>query len=130
LGWIRLTGASGGLAGPLQLGVSGNYLMFGSRPTAVRTLAPWLVRRAGVGALAPELPEPGVTARLFSSGLTLQALHAHWSSLWRLSALPWPDSLDASVVKRQLANLESLVHDRLSAYLGALRGGDVIVRWE
>src|SRR5690606_18211207 len=129
-GWTRLTGASSGLAGPLVLGVSGNYLMFGSRLAAVRTLAPWVARRVGTAALAPELPEPGIGARLFASGLALQALHAHWSAVWRLSALPWLDSLDAGLVKRQLAHVEALVHERLSAYLGALRGGDVLIRWE
>lgn len=128
-GWIELSGLSGGLLGPTSLGVAGNYLLFGSTPTAVATLAPWLAGRGAIGALAPEQSETGLTARLFASGLALQALHAHLRERAMQLELPLLPALDVAGTD-PLSELMQLFNDRLSAYLGALRGGDVHLRWQ
>lgn len=128
-GWTELTGLSGGLLGPLRLGVSGNYLIFGPSPTAVRTLAPWLGVRAGASALAPEQADTGLSLRLFASGFTLQALHAYLRERWDAASSPWSRAIDGAVARSQVANIEMLLNDTLSAYLGSLRGGDVHLRW-
>jgi hypothetical protein len=130
LGWIELTGSSGGVLGPLSLGVSGNYLVVGSSPTAVRSLAPWLVHPAGTSAIAPEQTETGVSFRLFASGLALQALHAHLRESWSIKSSPWSQAIEGTIAGSRAADVEALMNDGVSAYLAAIEGGEAHVRWQ
>jgi hypothetical protein len=128
-GWIELTGLSGGLLGPLSLGVAGNYLLVGSSPTAVKSLAPWL-NQHGESGLAPEQAETGLSFRLFASGLSLQALHAHLSELWSVASSPWSKAIAGTLAGNHLADIEAQVNDSASAYLGAIEGGDGHLLWQ
>lgn len=129
-GWTELTGSNGGLLGPLSLGISGNYLLLGSSPTAVRTLAPWLNRRGGAAALAPEQGDAGLSVRLLASGLTVQALHAHLRERWEVDSAPWSAALGSALEVTRVAEIEEQLNDAISAYVGALRSGDAHLRWQ
>lgn len=128
-GWTELSGLSGGLLGPVSLGVASNFLMFGSSPTAVATLAPWLTGRGKAEALAPPQAETGLTARLFASGLALQAIHAHLRERATHLDLAPLTALDVAAADT-VSELTQLLGDRVSAYLGAVRGGNVHLRWQ
>ncbi len=129
-GWTELAGGASSLLGPLNLAVAGNYLVVGSSPTSVRSLAPWLTSAPGAAALAPARSEMGVSARLFASGLTLQALHAHLRETWSLARSRLTLSVDGEQARGHLANLEAALNDSLSAYLGAVQGGEAQLSWQ
>lgn len=128
-GWTEFTGGVVGPVGTLAAGVSGNFLVIGSTTTAVSALAPWLARRGGVLELAPTQAEAGVSARLFSSGLGLQAIFAAWRETWLPALLRVAAGSSASSSLLPLADVERGWSDSISAYLGTITEGDFHVQW-
>lgn len=128
-GWTELTGGAVGPLGALSAGVSGNFLVLGSSATATSALAPWLAHGASLQKLAPAQEHAGVSARLFSAGLGLQAMFAAWRETWLPTLLRLAAGASARSPLLPLADVEQEWNQSISAYLGTIIQGDFYLRW-